>query len=48
MYANAEGRLFFWQMQGFEKPAKVKYRSCLKCGAQQQVAEQYEQQELFN
>lgn len=32
VFANAEGHLFFWQIQGFTDPVHITNRSCAKCG----------------
>lgn len=32
MYANAEGHLFFWNVQDFDTPTQITNRCCTKCG----------------
>lgn len=32
-FANAEGKLFIWQIQGFTRPVQVTNQMCTRCGA---------------
>jgi hypothetical protein len=32
-FANAEGHLFFWDVQDFTRPVQITSRTCTHCGA---------------